>query len=127
MPPDPHRKKKIRSLSETVERAQKYAFLRVSRAGRPGNQEYDIPWNERTVGYMSNMKLAEGLMAVERAKAAARVGTTAVFGVVAVVPKIEDPDAWERMHRRIEAGEKIIDVEEAPALEAAEDEDGTDP
>lgn len=70
----------------------------------------DQPWQERTRRDAFNLKMVEIAAAGVRAKQLADAGPK-VFGVVAVVNRIDDHAKWEEMARAIDAGKQVIDVE----------------
>lgn len=70
----------------------------------------DLPWQERTRRDAFNLKMVEIAAAGVRAKQLADAGPK-VFGVVAVVNRIDDHAKWEEMARAVEAGKQVIDVE----------------
>lgn len=67
-------------------------------------------WQDRSTRTVVNLKFAEIAAAGIRAKQMADAGPK-VFGVVAVVNRIDDHARWEEMARAIDAGKEVIDVE----------------
>lgn len=67
-------------------------------------------WQDRSTRTVVNLKFAEIAAAGIRAKQMADAGPK-VFGVVAVVNRIDDHAKWEEMARAIDAGKQVIDVE----------------
>jgi hypothetical protein len=77
----------------------------------------DQKWSDRSTRTVVNLDFARMAAANARAKQLADAGPR-VFGVVAVVNRIDDHAKWEEMARAVEAGKQVIDVEALSAVPA---------
>ncbi len=100
-------------LRRSVERSllhRQQAALDYAKKVQTDDGVGDLPWQERTRRDAFNLKMVEIAAAASRAKQMADAGPR-VFGVVAVVNRIDDHAKWEEMARAIDAGKQVIDVE----------------
>lgn len=85
------------SLEWTLHRLQRNAVRKMATLAEEGR-----PWNERTVGDVATMKLAESFAAEVKAKKAAQAAPTQL-GVVVIANRVESLDEWERQYQAMES------------------------
>lgn len=94
--------------------AQRQAAIYLHQVMTGVNSDSQLPDSEKPLRFTAAKILAQGAMAEHRAKQQAQAPK--VFGVVMMQSRIEDPQAWERMHAQVAEG-KAIDVEATPVAE----------
>ncbi len=101
--------KVARILDRFAIQCQMRALKHLEKVQTDPNYE-DQKWSDRSTRTVVNLDFARMAAANARAKQLADAGPM-VFGVVAVVNRIDDHAKWEEMARAIEAGKQVIDVE----------------
>jgi hypothetical protein len=98
-----------RILDRFALQCQMRALKHLEKVQTDPNYE-DQKWSDRSTRTVVNLDFARMAAANARAKQLADAGPK-VFGVVAVVNRIDDHAKWEEMARAVEAGKQVIDVE----------------